>query len=240
MKLKARPISSNSPSLPTARLLSYPEYAPVRKLVTGHRGLPTGIFPSVKNGGPVEYESSGERFGIYIAEVNVQVQRYFAQPFRLEWIERGKVQSYTPDRLDMTESGLVVVEMKYSTEKPLKPDYAQKLETAARILQGAGMTFRLDTAEALKRSAEFECVEDILRCNHVTPSLVQQIEISEFLHKRPAATLGEVSERLGAEGAGRQFACALVPRRILSIDLARPLFAGSPVTIAEEGLKLVS
>ncbi|GGE48595.1 hypothetical protein GCM10011367_24260 [Marinicauda pacifica] len=240
MELLARHIESRDPAIPPAIMSHYPDYAPVRKLVTGRRAQPTGLFPSVKNGRGMEYESSGERFGFWQAEVETRVRHYFEQPFTLKWIEAGKRREYTPDRLEERTSGWTVIEMKYSAEKKFDADYTQKLEVASALLAKIGMRFEVDTAERLKTSPEFPAIEEIVYSASFVVDQFERVEVAEYLKRRETSSVGELAELLGGGVDGRARLLSLVPRRVIALELDGEVKIDTPVSLAEVGLGYVS
>lgn len=240
MEFLARHLESRDPSIPPAIMLHYPDYASVRKLVTGRRAQPTGLFPSVKNGRAMEHESSGERFGIWLAEADTRVRRYFEQPFTFKWIEAGKPRKYTPDRLEERTSGWAVIEMKYSAEKKFDADYTRKLEVASALLAEIGMTFEVDTAERIKASPEFPAINEIVYSSSFVVDQFERVGVAEFLKRRGTSSVGELAELLGRGQIGRARLLSLVPRRVVALELDGKVTVDTPVSLAEVGLGYVS
>jgi hypothetical protein len=87
--------------------------APIRTIITGRRVITTGVYASRKAGRPLPYESMNERAFFLHCEVDTEVVDYHAQPFRLEFVIRGRKRAYIADCVRLMADGAIeVVEIK--------------------------------------------------------------------------------------------------------------------------------
>ena len=82
---------------------------PIRKIPKNHRNV-TGVAAASKASGAAQFESTLERDFLALLEFSPEVERFEAQPVKIEWRdEQGEPRKYTPD---------VLVEFKADLDRP--------------------------------------------------------------------------------------------------------------------------
>lgn len=236
MLFGSRIIHPADTTLPSAKLEVSGDLLPVRKLVTGRRAQPTGVFYSSKNQRSVEHESRGEKIAMLFAEMDPDVERYFPQPFKLTWYETRKME-YTPDRLDFIGGAPVVVEVKRDRRFERDPDYLRKLDTAEKILAAEAIGFKVETRADLEADVRLGAIEAIRYAAARDISSTMRRRAIEFLKLHETAELGDLEDALGGGTSARSIACALVPRRLAEFDLYRPLSSSTAVSLGKAAPK---
>jgi len=116
----------------------------VRRLTRRTHGL-NGLFPSLKTGRMVWYESFLERDFIYLLEFDPGVVTFAEQPLTLEYTHAGKARHYTPDfQVQYAPERQVMVEIKPAAFLE-QQDNPLKFAAARAWCAERGWTFRVVT-----------------------------------------------------------------------------------------------
>ncbi|ABE62187.1 hypothetical protein Nham_1363 [Nitrobacter hamburgensis X14] len=134
-----------------ATIVRAPGWQPIRTFVQYAQRKPVGTFVSRKSNRVFPWEGYGERHLMWISEADTTVERFLAQPHRLEIRVEGneKPLYYFPDLLRRLEDGTTeIIEVKQRDDEIEKdPDYAFKLKKAKRIYAALEWKFRIVVAE---------------------------------------------------------------------------------------------
>lgn len=221
--------------LPWAVLVMTPDGSPIRSVLTGRRVMVTGFYTSRKAGLALPYEGMNELALLKHCEVDTVVVDYRSQPFRFEFVLNGAKRIYIADCVRLLDDGTVeVVEAKGDLKQLQAPHYAEKLDAVRAACEHLGWRFRV-----LSRRQLFE--------PHVVYANVDLIQSRRMVHfddahayravafveeEGGATTLGRLSEALGGEPRGLAMAQAMMVRRLIAIDLSKPLTSDSRVIAA--------
>ncbi|MGE0503513.1 MAG: hypothetical protein AB7I79_23285 [Rhizobiaceae bacterium] len=195
----------------------------------------------------------GERYAMWIAETATSVRKMLAQPHRLEIkvSSRSEPLKYYPDLLlemdeaaatrmagrqhfsqavfaapgnrggDWTKS--VVLEIKTKSDRRMEDaDYRLKLRLARKVYEGLGVVFAVVQAETDLLAPDPSAVKRIVMNRHVAIDS-RDIEIATSRVEDGPVPLVDLAASLGSGHHGMSKAFALHVRRVISIDLTRPL-----------------
>jgi hypothetical protein len=209
---------------------------PLRTIITGRHAKPTGIYVSAKNGMSMPWDGIDESHLMWDWEVDTNTLAYLSQPHRLEHVWRGKKLIYIPDLqrkiLDNLQVVREIVEVK-KTEQEIKddPDYELKLELAESIYASLGWRFRKVYRNEIRAKPRFPNVRRLHCFRHTridarTSAILDEI----FSAGAGVSTIGYIGSRIGGEHRSYAVLAALMVRRLVNIDLARPLGVDTKVT----------
>lgn len=209
-----------------------------KRELTNGGGQVIGKFPSQKSDVPVWWEYRLERDYVFLLEFDPEVVTFESQPFRIRFEHDGKVRRYSTDFRVVRKTGTTFVEV--------KPE--EKLEKYEPLFRAVRPIFR----EGMK--CEFEVVTD--RTIRVQPRLDNvkllhryartEIDDGHILHcmrffgDKPEASLGEFESWLSGHGVGKNILYGLLYRKIVAIDISKPIamdslvrFTGVPTIVRE-------
>lgn len=217
----------------SATLVVTPSGGPIRTIVTGRRHITTGSYASIKAGRPFPFEGMNERAFLMRCEVDTEVVDYRAQPFRFEFVLDGKKRTYIVDCVRLLDGErLEVVEVKKDRRALKDPDYSLKLECVAEICRQLGWRFRVIFADELfLPKARFQAVEDIQSWRFTAYGEADSYRVIRRLHDGGEACLGSLADMFASRQLGRAKIKAMMVRRLVTIDLAKPLSDTSPVQL---------
>lgn len=129
----------------------------VRKIGPKHSSY-SGVFVSKKNNSHVQYESALERDMIYLLEFDETVKIYVEQPLKIEYYDKTKVRTYTPDfliRYHEKDRNDEIIEIKY--DKDIKSNfdkYKLKFDNAKLYCDNNYLTFNILTEKNIRNGNE--------------------------------------------------------------------------------------
>ncbi|MGN6310706.1 MAG: TnsA endonuclease N-terminal domain-containing protein [Xanthobacteraceae bacterium] len=134
-----------------ATIVASPDWHPIRTFVERAHNKPVGRLVSRKSKRAMPWEGFGERHLMMISEADIAVERFLAQPHRLEIraeAERRRL-DYFPDLMRRMADGTIeIVEVKKSKDEiDADPDYAFKIAMAEKVYEAIGWTFRIVVAD---------------------------------------------------------------------------------------------
>jgi hypothetical protein len=165
-------------------------------------------------------------------EVDTNVVDYRAQPFRFEFTLDGKKRVYIADcaRL-LANSHFEVVEIKNDRRALRDPDYALKLERVSDLCTELGWAFRVVLKQQIINPPQRHANIDQIQSNRHTKfnDLHEYLVLSALERASGTTSLGALADALGGPPEGMAIAQAMMVRRLIDIDLGKPLAADSTV-----------
>lgn len=200
---------------------------PVRLRRNGRSARARGLYFSVKSGRHLPYESQLELHDLWRAEVDVGVVRSWPQPFTLTYADGDRLRRYTPDRKDERGEGRVqIVEVK---ETAAEVD-AAKARAVEEALAARGWAYRIAARAEIEQEPAFSAVRVVQRHRRTALDATDALQVRSAL-STSALPLGEVVRQLGPGTQALAKACALMVRRVLTIDLSDGLVPTSTVSL---------
>jgi hypothetical protein len=228
-----RPFAPTDGGRVVARLLAQPDGGPVRLRTHGRRKRMVGRYASVKSGRALPYESRNELHDQWRAEVCSEVLESAAQPHTLVFRMDGVERRYTPDRADkLAGGGVRIVEVKGALGDE-SPDYWRKLAYARDFYEGLRWSFHVVDSAAIQAQPQFDAIELIQRYRRTLVSAAEVTRVREHLESRPSCTLDEVQLLFQDGPVAFAKVAALVVRRVVRLDLDRPLSPTTAVHLVE-------
>jgi hypothetical protein len=209
-----------------------PDGGPIRSVLTGRRVIVTGFYSSRKAGRALPYEGMNEQALLKRSEVETSVVDYRAQPFRFELVIDGRKRIYIADCVRLLSNGNVeVVEVKGRLKQAPSPDYMEKLSAVGEICDRLGWQFRvLSHRHLFEPEIVYANIDLIQSRRTVRFDQIHAYRALELIEREGGETqLGQLADTLGARPIGMAIAQAMMVRRLVSIDLSRPLGAESKV-----------
>jgi len=219
--------------LPSATVVMTPDGSPIRSVITGRRVMVTGFYSSRKAGRALPYEGMNEQALLKRCEVETAVVDYRSQPFRFELVIDGAKRIYIADCVRLLSDGSVeVLEVKGRLKQLSPPEYVEKLNLVREICERLGWQFRILSHRHLYEPEVVYANIDLIQSRRtVRFDQIQAYRALEVIEREGgAAPLGRVADAIATRPLGMAIAQAMMVRRLLSIDLTRPLNADSKVT----------
>jgi hypothetical protein len=136
-------------ALAKAVVVQAPDWHPIRTFVEHAHNKPVGRLVSRKSRRGLPWEGFGERHLMIISEADTAVERFLAQPHRLEINVGGRRRKlvYFPDLMRRMADGTTeIIEVKKTrAEIDRDPDYAFKIAKAESVYGALGWRFRILT-----------------------------------------------------------------------------------------------
>ena len=167
----------------------------VRRLSKRKHGL-NGLFPSLKTGRMVWFESFLERDFIHLLEFDPDVVSFAEQPLTLEYLHQGKTRKYTPDfHVQYAAQRQVLVECK-PTVFVDREDNQIKFAAGQAWCAERGWAFRVVTEADIRREPRLANVKLLGRYArlHVAPQV--QSRVFAALAASPGLSLGHLARLL--------------------------------------------
>lgn len=219
-------------------------FRPIRTFVEAAHSKAVGRWTSRKSRRALPWESYAERHLFRCCEVDPKVQRFLAQPHRLEMMAGGpRPLVYFPDvRIDYADGTTEIVEVKNTEQELSDPDYAEKLAGAGAVYKALGWGFRVAVAEEeieidpIYSNAKAVCADRFALI--VRPAV---LAIEERFHIDNEVALGKAEEivaeaaRIPLERATAILRAMMCTRRV-AVDPRRRIHRDSPVTKPEEAV----
>lgn len=212
---------------------------PVRRVANFGRNV-IGHFPSLKMGQMVPFESLLEQDYLYWLDYTLDVERFEAQPLRIEYQHEGRTYRYTPDFHLVQAGRQVLVEC--------KPDQFTDQAANRRKFQAAddwcrqrNWEFRLVTDRQLRTGCGLQNIKQLTRYarNPVDPGLQSRIYLA-LNGSRVPLTISRLISVLALEelAAVRSSLLAMLFRHELVADLMEaPLSKQTIIRLPETGQK---
>ncbi|WP_417490326.1 hypothetical protein [Maricaulis sp.] len=212
-----------------------PDFSPMRRVVTGRRKRPTGVFFSQKAKRHLQYESGAERTGLLFAEFRDDVINMATQPVKLSWRSKGHTYWYTPDRIEFCDGPTRIIEVKFSRNDVEEAD-VERWRQAAKGFEALGWEFRVEFASELKRSSRYAAVCEIVyySCTPVSESQITRV-LACFDTPRRCLRLKALESALGSPSQTKAIVAALVVRRVLKIRPISPIGPDTLVWLGKGG-----
>ncbi|MCC6190614.1 MAG: TnsA-like heteromeric transposase endonuclease subunit [Anaerolineales bacterium] len=167
----------------------------VRRLTRRKHGL-NGLFPSLKAGRMVWYESFLERDFIHLLEFDPTVVTFAEQPFTLEYVHQGQTRRYTPDfHVQLASQRQVLVECKPSAFLEHQ-DNPLKFAAARAWCAEHGWSFRVATEVDIRQEPRLANVKLLARYARLNVAPQIQSRVFAALAASPDLSLGELSRWL--------------------------------------------
>ncbi|MGW7406827.1 TnsA-like heteromeric transposase endonuclease subunit [Streptomyces sp. NPDC054833] len=175
------------------------------------------------------FESHEEERLLLVADLAAGLVEALCQPFRLRFLSGGKAIRHTPDFLLVTESGLVLIDVRPADR--IKPEDALKFAATAEAALSAGWQYGVvagwrqhmwTNVDAL--SAERRPLPDVL-------GIQGQLRAATVQGPLP---FGELVERCSIPAIARAHAIHLLWHRHLGADLSAPFGDASLVRLAPQ------
>lgn len=105
----------------------------------------TGIVSSVKNNSIIEFESSLEKDFIYLLEYDIKVVKYYEQPIKIYFEDKGNAVYYVPDFYVEYKNGKKeLIEIKYKKDLiENNRTYKNKFLAASEFCQANNIEFKI-------------------------------------------------------------------------------------------------
>jgi len=167
----------------------------VRRLSKRKHGL-NGLFPSLKTGRMVWFESFLERDFICLLEFDPNVATFAEQPFTLKYLHLGKSRKYTPDfHVRYAPQRDVLVECK-PTAFVETEDNQRKFAAAQAWCAEGGWTFRVVTEVDVRQEPRLTNIKLLARYARLSVSPQVQSRVFAALAATPCLSLGQIAQLL--------------------------------------------
>lgn len=203
---------------------------PVRDVANGRRNRPIGEYISYKAGIRLPHESSHEKLGHYLNEVDPEIFHTLAQPHTLHFISGGEQCRYTPDIELWTERGHFVREIKEASELRSDPALRRKLHIVEEIYQRAGFCFQVLTDKDIRTEPRLHNATLVQRFRRLRVLPETEARLIDHLEmKNGVSTLDDCAKSLKLADGGPELVMTFMCRRLLRIDFAKPITGQSAV-----------
>jgi hypothetical protein len=167
----------------------------VRRLTRRKHGL-NGLFPSLKTGRMVWYESFLERDFIHVLEFDPSVVTFAEQPLTLAYAHQDKTRHYTPDfHVHYASPRHVLVECK-PTAFVEREDNQIKFAAARAWCAERGWCFRVATEADIRQEPRLANVKLLARYARLNVAPQIQSRVFAALATSPDLSLGQLARRL--------------------------------------------
>lgn len=207
----------------------------LRTVITGARVITTGIYASRRMQIGIPVEGATDLMGTMCSEVETEIVRYRAQPFRIELMTGSSILRSIPDCLrQRADGGWEIVEYKASWRQ-FRSESAKQQSVLARMAANAiGADYLPLVRERLGSEARLKNIEMVQLYRFVNVPLSRQHIAAEMLSCGEPVPLGRLTDALHDNPAnGFALVCSLMVQRQVSIDLEDPLSRDSAVTGVE-------
>lgn len=226
----------NLPSCVDDRVLSIGQTANGHGMrgISGRKVFGSASVTMPKTDCPMLTEALGEHIQIKRHLFNPTVVSVWAQPYRVNLLLNGTHLAFFPDTaLLMSDGSRIVEEHKGSARQLRDPVYRAKVALAEVEFRARGFGFRfvlgdgshLDPWERRLQVVRDDNVERMFPSRYVEFTDRQERSVANLLRRQNGhSTLGHISAVLDQrQPHGRAFAYSMAARRLLDIDLDRPL-----------------
>lgn len=218
-----------------ARLEVLENGEPIRTIFTGRRNRPVSLYPSVKCDRMIASESYLERRAIRWLEADEAVVSYLDQPHTLYFRFGKKMTRYTPDYGVQRETGTAFLEVKYRRDLfKMHPDERNRLKRARAIYRSVGYNLEFFTDMRIKLAPLWhENALELENARRLAPSPAALASLVAHLEEIQSSSLRECALAMSDPDHGAARVMALALRRIVRLDLDRPLGSEAVVTLKE-------
>ena len=199
----------------------------VRRPPGRHKGRYIGKWMSVKTGEVMFWESQLERALLRLLEWDTAVRYYLTQPFRIFYLDEGKVRRYTPDVL-VEINQKIIIEVKPES-KTLDTEFQRWVSIVRNTLSEEGYAFEIRTERDIQREPKLSNVTYLLRYRrHPVPEEIE-LSVKRWVREEPGLSLGEVIDRLGGTPEALCQSYALMVRHAVRYDIEQPFSRALPL-----------
>jgi hypothetical protein len=226
-----------------ATIVEARDWHPIRTFVERAHNKPVGRLVSRKSKRAMPWEGFGERHLMMISEADTDVERFLAQPHRLEIRGEGRRRrlDYFPDLMRRMADGTIeIIEVKKSQDEiDTDPDYAFKIAKAASVYEAIGWTFRIVAADdEVDIDPLLPNAQSIFADKFAYIGTRERIAMEEAFEARGEIAYAKAVETIAAAGdfpedRARKVLHALVCTRSAGIDITRKITRDSAVTKPE-------
>lgn len=188
-------------------------------------------YASIRSGCTIFGEGATEILAAQIHEVVTSTVRIKSQPLRAELRTSDGIERYIPDQARLREDGRWrIAECKRDWDG-FDSAGAQRQQRLGRIVADAlGAEYVRETMDSLGTPTFLAAVETVQLYRTVMPRLTHRHVAADMLDREGVVPLGRLADALHpARVVGVALACAMMVRRLVSIDLDRPIGPDSPV-----------
>ena len=201
--------------------------------VRHHGGNIIGVFPSLKVGRGMPYESTIERDLLFFLEFSPTVQTYAMQPLTIQGVDAdGKPRSYTPDVLVTSTTGKTLIECKPAALSS-HPHTRQQVTLGEAWAAENQCAFLLVTDVELRTGPKLANLRLLWRYARWPVAQKPIALCRDLLLKHPAGLpFAELAAHIAPHvpsGSAPAHIYALLFRSVLSADLSLPL---TPASVA--------
>jgi hypothetical protein len=190
-----------------------------RKVVTRSRRRCTGLFPSLKTGRMMQYESVNERNVFVHLEVQPEVLDYGEQPCKLVYADRGAQRVHYPDILVLFAGRKEFWEVK-SRNEATDPEVVRRT-SLLQHLNDLGYGYKVVIAEDFKTEPRLRNAGKLLRFGSIELSPTERERVRLGLEQCSAATWADACSGMFGPRS-REALCRLVLEGLVSLDLDSP------------------
>ena len=228
-----------------ARIVLPHEGGSLRTIITGTKKHATGVLSSRKTGFRQYWEGFPERMMILESEVDHRVVDYQSQPFRFEFVHRGRPWIYIADHCRQLRDGTVeVIEVKRTARDLRDPDYQVKLECVNELCGQMGWQFKVAFLSKYQVPEQRRKNLELIHSRRFATVDRQHHDVL-IKHERSVGkrtSLRELGGKLIPDQP--QLAAAVVQALIahgrLVVDLDRPLAPETPIQIVQPAASINS
>lgn len=193
----------------------------VRRPPGRHKGRYVSKWSSDKTGEVMYTESSLERAQLRLLEWDPAVTYYRSQPFRLIYLDDGRVRRYTPDVVVHTDRR-TVIEVKPHT-RTLEKEFQRWASVVGNALQERGYTFEVRTEREILLEPRLSNINVLLRYRRQPVAEGVEFAVKRWVREEPGLPLGAVIDRLGGGSEGLCLGYALLMRHAVRYDIHQPV-----------------
>ncbi|MFC8094827.1 TnsA-like heteromeric transposase endonuclease subunit [Streptomyces sp. NPDC057301] len=173
------------------------------------------------------FESHEEERLLLVADFAAGLVEALCQPFRLQFFADGKAAQHTPDFLLVTESGLLLIDVRPADR--IEPEDALKFAATAEAALSAGWRYSVVTGW---RRHVWTNVDTLSAERRPLPDVMSIQEQLQEVAARGPLTYSELVERCSIPAIARAHAIHLLWHRHLGVDLSVPFGNASLVRLS--------
>lgn len=208
----------------------YPKAGKVRAraVVSRSGSKATRKRPSWKMGRMMQCESPHERNAVVLLDVCPEVTAFYEQPLAVRYRMNGEAHTHYPDLLVEYGQRRELLEVK-TWRDANSPDVAARTRILESHLPEHGFTYRIATAEELKREPRLSTALGLLKHGWAPISAIDREHVRQILQSAPHITWASaLSGDLGPRGCA--VLARLVLEGVLQIDMEQPLTGSARFT----------
>jgi TnsA endonuclease N terminal len=205
---------------------------PIRKITNGGKKV-IGLFPSIKMGRMIGWESQLERDCLFLIEMDPDVYWYEEQPKKITYYVEGKAHTYTPDLLVLRRSRdiaqLVAVKSK---EKAESEEWQSFFDIVRPICQDKyGYEYLVVTDREIRIQPRLNNIKLIYKYARTGITTAHQICLHKMFAGKKTLSLQEIVLGFAGKDSGIAEVYTLIYKGVLTVDLSQPLSLVSTASI---------